>query len=563
MASSRLTGIAPAFLVDNVERTAEWYRDHLGFTINEYIRDDHGHHDESDRNHPTLGEAVFEILERDGQRLMLSRSGEPGSSPRSNRSSGTMDVYLWCEGVESLFQSGEILRRGDVRSRARRAALRAHRIRAERLRWPPRRRGRTTSKLRRATTAAVARYAVRQLTGAAHVVSRKSGHRRARRISAHALHRRRDDPRDARPGGTRAIADAGLELGDVDGADRRASRKRLSWRRRRWSNTSGCGPSSQKWWTLAGRPVRVWPAGGHGDHLRAVRDGGLPDRRAAREALHLGAEADGTAGCTGRRTDRTPYAEFEEPYGAIGANFGYAMIAKRYMHEHALTPEQLAKIAVAQRYNACHNPNALFFGQPITVEDVLNSPMVVDPLHLLEIVMPVAGAAALVVTSARKAKKAKQPPVYILGAGEHTTHRSITYAPEPDRHRDQGRRRRRIQDGGRAPQGHRPRQHLRLLHDHGAGFARRRRFLRRRARAARSSRSTTSSATAISRSTRTAASSRSARPARRRHVARHRSGSPAHGPGDGRQVKKPKLAFVNGNGGIMSEQVSLILGRDN
>lgn len=133
-------------------------------------------------------------------------------------------------------------------------------------------------------------------------------------------------------------------------------------------------------------------------------------------------------GWSGRRVDRTPYSEFEAPYGAIGANFGYAMIANRYVHEFGVTPEQLAKIAVAQRYNACHNPNALFFGQPITVEDVLNSPVIVDPLHLLEIVMPVAGAAAVVVTSAKRAKKA-QHAATILGVGEHTTHRSITYAP--------------------------------------------------------------------------------------------------------------------------------------
>jgi acetyl-CoA acetyltransferase len=125
------------------------------------------------------------------------------------------------------------------------------------------------------------------------------------------------------------------------------------------------------------------------------------------------------------RTDRTPYSEFEVPYGAIGANYGYAMIAQRYMHEFGVKAEQLAKIAVAQRYNACHNPDAIFFGQPITVDDVLNSPVVVDPLHMLEIVMPVAGAAALVVTSSRTARRLKHDPVYILGVGEHTTHRSI------------------------------------------------------------------------------------------------------------------------------------------
>ena len=149
-------------------------------------------------------------------------------------------------------------------------------------------------------------------------------------------------------------------------------------------------------------------------------------RREARSTA--GPKRSAGTGWSGRRVDRTPYSEFEAPYGAIGANFGYAMIANRYMHEFGVTPEQLAKIAVAQRYNACHNPNALFFGQPITVEDVLNSPVIVDPLHLLEIVMPVAGAAAVVVTSAKRAKKAKHAAT-ILGVGEHTTHRSITYAP--------------------------------------------------------------------------------------------------------------------------------------
>jgi len=127
--------------------------------------------------------------------------------------------------------------------------------------------------------------------------------------------------------------------------------------------------------------------------------------------------------------DRSAYAEFESPYGAIGANFGYAMIANRYMHEYSVTPQQLAKIAVQQRYNACANPDAVFYGQPITVEDVLDSPVIVDPLHMLEIVMPSAGAAALVITSAEKACSLKNSPAYILGAGERCTHKAITYAP--------------------------------------------------------------------------------------------------------------------------------------
>lgn len=139
-------------------------------------------------------------------------------------------------------------------------------------------------------------------------------------------------------------------------------------------------------------------------------------------------EGRGGMGWGGMR-DSSPYAEFEAPYGAVGANFGYAMIAMRYMHEYGVRPEELAKIAVEQRANACANPNAIFYGQPITVEDVLNSPLVVDPLRLLEIVMPVAGAAAVVVTSAERARSLPRSPVFILGAGERCTHKAITYAP--------------------------------------------------------------------------------------------------------------------------------------
>lgn len=139
-------------------------------------------------------------------------------------------------------------------------------------------------------------------------------------------------------------------------------------------------------------------------------------------------EARGRMGWGGMR-DASPFAEFEAPYGAIGANFGYAMIAMRYMHEYGVSPEQLAKIAVDQRYNACANPDAIFYGQPITVEDVLSSPVIVDPLHMLEIVMPAAGAAAIVVTSAERAKGLPHSPAYVLGAGERCTHKAITYAP--------------------------------------------------------------------------------------------------------------------------------------
>src|SRR3990172_9352845 len=62
-----------------------------------------------------------------------------------------------------------------------------------------------------------------------------------------------------------------------------------------------------------------------------------------------------------RPTQQLPYREFEVPYGPMGVNSGYALIATRHMHEFGTTTRQLAKIAVDQRTNACANPDALFF----------------------------------------------------------------------------------------------------------------------------------------------------------------------------------------------------------
>jgi acetyl-CoA acetyltransferase len=153
-------------------------------------------------------------------------------------------------------------------------------------------------------------------------------------------------------------------------------------------------------------------------------------KRPPRPAGGDGARNGGKKASTGWNIpDRSPFAEFEVPYGNIGANVGYAMIANRYLHEYGATPEQLAKVAVHQRDNACQNPDAIFTGQPITVDDVLDSPLVADPLHLLEIVMPAGGAAALVVVGPELADKLTHPPAWLLGAGEQVTHKTVTYAP--------------------------------------------------------------------------------------------------------------------------------------
>jgi len=114
----------------------------------------------------------------------------------------------------------------------------------------------------------------------------------------------------------------------------------------------------------------------------------------------------------------SPLRDFTMPYGQAGANADYAMAAKLHMHRYGTTSRQLAKIAADQRTSAQQNPLALFHGKPLTIDDVLASPMVCDPLHLLEIVMPCTGAEAIVVTAADRVGDFPHPPAWVLGFGE-------------------------------------------------------------------------------------------------------------------------------------------------
>jgi len=126
----------------------------------------------------------------------------------------------------------------------------------------------------------------------------------------------------------------------------------------------------------------------------------------------------------------SPQAEFEIPYGNLGQNAPYAQIARRYATEFDYDPRVTAKIAVEQRTNACATPDAIFFGKPITVEDVLDSPMVADPLRMLEMVMPCHGGAAVVIVNAELARRSRNRPVWIKGFGERISYKTPTYAAD-------------------------------------------------------------------------------------------------------------------------------------
>ena len=129
-------------------------------------------------------------------------------------------------------------------------------------------------------------------------------------------------------------------------------------------------------------------------------------------------QATGTAQRAGGGA--APDIQFENPYGPATANM-YAMCAMRHMHQYGTTSEQLAWIKVAASHHAQHNPHAML-RNVVTVEDVVNSPVIADPLHRLDCCVISDGGGAIIVASPEVAASLKRPKVKILGAGEAPKH---------------------------------------------------------------------------------------------------------------------------------------------
>ncbi|HET7740984.1 MAG TPA: thiolase family protein [Mycobacterium sp.] len=126
----------------------------------------------------------------------------------------------------------------------------------------------------------------------------------------------------------------------------------------------------------------------------------------------------------------SPQAEFEIPYGNLGQNGPYGQVAQRYGSVYGYDERAMAKIVVDQRVNANHTEGAIWRDKPLSIEDVLASPVIADPLHMLEIVMPCVGGAAVVVANADIARRARNRPVWIKGFGEHVPYKTPTYAED-------------------------------------------------------------------------------------------------------------------------------------
>lgn len=122
----------------------------------------------------------------------------------------------------------------------------------------------------------------------------------------------------------------------------------------------------------------------------------------------------------------TGHPQYEQPYGVPVPAY-YALIARAHMAEYGTTEEQFAEVAVSCRAHAARNHTAQK-RDPITIEDVLASKMIADPLHLLDCSLVSDGGSAVVVTRADRAKDFPHAPVYLLGAGEGHGHEHVSQA---------------------------------------------------------------------------------------------------------------------------------------
>ncbi len=110
--------------------------------------------------------------------------------------------------------------------------------------------------------------------------------------------------------------------------------------------------------------------------------------------------------------------DYMAPYGFGAANGVFALHTRLYMEKYGTTRKDFGSLAVAQRQNALRNPNAVFYGKPLTLEDYLNARPIADPLRLFDCVHPCAGADCVILASEDVAKGLDVPLVQILGGGE-------------------------------------------------------------------------------------------------------------------------------------------------
>ena len=209
-----------------------------------------------------------------------------------------------------------------------------------------------------------------------------------------------------------AAADAGLDITDIDGllvspgtrgSPKLSLQKVLGLRDLRLlAEISALGASPAVMISHAAATIAF---GGASAVACVFADAPLREKGSSRDAF-------GT-----QRATPTGFASYHAGIGAVTPNLFYAMAARRHFETYGTTSEQLAAIAISQRAWAANNPVAQF-KSPLTIDEHQASPMVADPLHLLDCCLVSNGGAAVIVTSAERARDLARPPVDVLGWGQ-------------------------------------------------------------------------------------------------------------------------------------------------
>jgi acetyl-CoA C-acetyltransferase len=206
-----------------------------------------------------------------------------------------------------------------------------------------------------------------------------------------------------------ALADAGLTIHDVDGYFCAG-------------DAPGMGPMSMvDYLNLKVRHVDSTETGGcsylvHVAHAAEAISAGKCDIALVTLAGRPRSEGQATGTAVRPMNPNQPDSAFEAPFGPALANM-YGMVARRHMHEFGTTSEQLAWIKVAASHHAQYNPHAVL-REVVSVEDVVNSPMIADPLHRLDCCVISDGGGAVIVVRPEIARALQRPLVKLIGAGE-------------------------------------------------------------------------------------------------------------------------------------------------
>src|SRR4051812_21182142 len=226
----------------------------------------------------------------------------------------------------------------------------------------------------------------------------------------------------------RAVADAGLNKSDIQGLAsagyggmHEVMLAEYLGIQPQWLDSTSCGGSSFEFHALhAFRAIEA----GDVDTVAIVY--GNNQLSASGRTLGTG----GGGGGRGAMAMPLPMAyEFPSGLTLVGA---YAMAAQRHMHEFGTTPEQLASISVQTREHAARNPNAMY-RDPITVDDVLSSKLVADPLHKLDCCVISDGGCCIVLTSEERARALANRPGSGRGAAAGSKHHRLAAMPNMTR----------------------------------------------------------------------------------------------------------------------------------